>query len=390
MPSVRSFYSVGAIGLYFLFFMISVPITKVLVVIYCHSIKAGGGAERRFARVIQYLGSRKISTILFVPSNLFSSFRSYDLLDASQEVIKIPGRGILCILHFNASLIFRTLFLRQFDVVHNVLIQKSLLPYYIFLYLFKRLGFNRPRVINTVANYPLAYGLPSPVENRLLFSLYLQCADHIDSLYELKKTNVQCPVTITPCSFTDYSLFRPGKKENHVVFAGRMEVSKNPLLFVLAVAQVQRLCPSSILKHWRFSIYGNGSLSGEVNSLVSSLSLHNFTFSKCADLRTILPTSRVFLSLQQYENYPSQSLMEAISCHNIIIATNVGLTYKLLQPESSILVSPSLDDVYKALLDVIMGNLKISDEQLHASADCLQRFHTVETFGNYLMQLWQN
>lgn len=47
-------------------------------------------------------------------------------------------------------------------------------------------------------------------------------------------------------------------------------------------------------------------------------------------IESILSHSLVFVSLQDKENYPTQSLMEVMACGNAIVATDVGYTYKIV------------------------------------------------------------
>jgi glycosyltransferase involved in cell wall biosynthesis len=48
------------------------------------------------------------------------------------------------------------------------------------------------------------------------------------------------------------------------------------------------------------------------------------------DMAEVLADAKVFLSLQQWDNYPSQSLLEAMLCGCCVVATDVGDTRLLV------------------------------------------------------------
>lgn len=56
------------------------------------------------------------------------------------------------------------------------------------------------------------------------------------------------------------------------------------------------------------------------------------------DLSSVLSRTKVFLSLQEVENYPSQSLLEAMAAGCAIVATDVGLTQLLVDDSTGIRV----------------------------------------------------
>ena len=81
------------------------------------------------------------------------------------------------------------------------------------------------------------------------FNYALENCDYIDFLSPFILTGVkergmkikEKSISITPCSFTEYSKCRMGDKSIfQVAFAGRLEVNKNPELFVEAAKFYQK------------------------------------------------------------------------------------------------------------------------------------------------------
>ncbi|PWS21862.1 hypothetical protein DKP78_21375, partial [Enterococcus faecium] len=72
-------------------------------------------------------------------------------------------------------------------------------------------------------------------------------------------------------------------------------------------------------------------------------SLHltdSVTVQPYADMSEIFSRSSIFVSLQRTENYPSQSLLEAMAARNAVVATRVGETAKLVRhQETGLLVT---------------------------------------------------
>ena len=69
----------------------------------------------------------------------------------------------------------------------------------------------------------------------------------------------------------------------------------------------------------------------------------------------VLAQTKIFLSLQKTNNYPSQSLLEAMASGCAIIATDVGETRRLLDETRSILIP--YDAVYlKSAIEKLMND----------------------------------
>ena len=68
-----------------------------------------------------------------------------------------------------------------------------------------------------------------------------------------------------------------------------------------------------------------------------------------ADTAKYLKQSKIFISIQKDNNYPSQSLLEAMACENAIIASDVGETRKLVTENEGILVPLSAEKIADAI-----------------------------------------
>lgn len=109
-------------------------------------------------------------------------------------------------------------------------------------------------------------------------------------------------------------------KKNQVLFAHRLIQRKNPLLALSAFTQLARKHPE-----WQFVICGRGDLEYTISQMVESLNLPNLTFTGYeVNMRARLKESKIFVSLIEPDNYPSQSVIEAMASGCALILSNTG------------------------------------------------------------------
>lgn len=123
-------------------------------------------------------------------------------------------------------------------------------------------------------------------------------------------------------------------KENLIVYASRFIERKNPLLFAKAVKVFL-----SNNEEWKIAILGSGPLENEIKSeLLDEINDKRVVVEHTNNIYSYFARSKIFVSLIYPDNYPSQSILEAMSMRNAIIATNVGSTEKFVDKKNGILV----------------------------------------------------
>ena len=143
-------------------------------------------------------------------------------------------------------------------------------------------------------------------------------------------------ILISPNSFILYDNFYPSyPKMNWVIFSARMTENKNPQLLLEAI---------SILRDQGFTEYdyyflGEGSLFTGLSIRKEELKLNNVYFEGgVSDPSIYLMKSKIFISIQSDNNYPSQSLLEAMASENAIVASDVGETRRIVTDKEGILI----------------------------------------------------
>lgn len=190
-------------------------------------------------------------------------------------------------------------------------------------------------VLLTICDYIQAYGLRSSSREKLVHTQWRQ-SDYIDLLYPLAEEHVkqftQGKISITPGTFTNLNLFKPAPKDKVIVFsAARLEETKGVQLLMDSI----NVCQNTIRSHgYQLIVLGRGYLEDYLRSFITEEKLNDIVkmvgYQKTSEH---LPSASIFLSLQKYENYPSQSLAEAVACGCYIICTDVGDSRKCASEE---------------------------------------------------------
>lgn len=186
-----------------------------------------------------------------------------------------------------------------------------------------------------------------------------------------------------PGSFTDPHSFRPTAKECLVTFVGRLVEMKQPLLFVDAAALAARAVPEA-----RFVMIGSGPLEGEVRRRVVEHGLTDvLTVVRTADVSGHVARSRVFASLQTLENYPSQSLLEAMAAENAIVATDVGRTAALVDGRTGTRVPAEARQVADAMV-AYLRDRQASEAAGKAARKLVLSGYSIDSYLEYLRSVY--
>jgi glycosyltransferase involved in cell wall biosynthesis len=166
-------------------------------------------------------------------------------------------------------------------------------------------------------------------------------------------------MNIAPCSFIDYSTTPDLKymdKKNIIVFCSRMVQGKGIDLLLQAALLLQ----DKSVPEYEIVIMGDGPLSSYVSKKMAAFNLSQVLFQGFVTQPTkVMAGAKVFCSLQDNSNYPSQSLIEAMACECSIIATDVGDTRMLIDKEVGILIPPnSPDKLADAIAELLYDPLK--------------------------------
>lgn len=311
-----------------------------------------GGAERRLTRIFDALSLYKDIEVTFV-------LRKYEKpVDVVNVYHTFSNKGNIKYHFVNDSNVELYNFVRKerFDAVTFIGPYRAMMPFVIAGKL------SGARCIWLLVNTSLSSYEFDNIGQRILFNLCACMADNVDCLFpasvpiikkHIKKTEI---VSITPCAFTDLEEFKSVEKEKSFVFLSRLVKGKNAELFLDAVILIK---PFLQKKGYKVIIAGDGELKPILEDIVEREKLGNIVFLPgYVDSREYLPQAEVFLSLQNINNYPSQSLLEAISCGCYIIATDVGDTRTIVKSEFGSLCGYDAKEIANLMIEFMNKDLK--------------------------------
>lgn len=223
------------------------------------------------------------------------------------------------------------------------------------------------------------------------FNYALENSDYVDFLSSyisdgIKKLGVDINdenISVSPCSFTDYSKCTAGEKNlKEIAFCSRLEPDKNPMLYLEAAKEILKKHPDLC-----FHILGEGSLVNEIRKFIEINGLKdkiNFMFHK--NPPEIFSKTSVFVSLQKNTNYPSQSLLEAMACGNAVIASNVGDTGMLINESNGILVGLNRSEIITAL-EKLLSSRELTLSMGEKARRDVTTTHTIGKYTEYFLTL---
>jgi glycosyltransferase involved in cell wall biosynthesis len=383
-----------------------------------------GGASKRYVTLYNYISQHSNDYCLIVDDVLYNSFLKNKLLLTTRNVfvIKLSSRitkrseglkmsaGISeikktrtnpVILFLGRNKMFFRLFIKWFSFVkqfHRIIKQQNIHTIYGIW-------------IGGIWSWPLR----RPFKFKLIFSLnsyfiddsskryydffssvywVLRYCDQIDflspSITEIYKEKIgtlkHARTLITPNSFINYDNYFPEQpKIKSIVFSARLCEHKHPHLFLEAIRIFNNNNPQSYEKI-KFHVLGNGVMETTLHQFAKENNLTNLFFEGAVyDPWIYLRKSIIFISIQG-NNYPSQSLIEAMACENAIIASDLGETRKLVTENEGMLVPLDADKIAEAIQYLLEQPEECERMGKNARQKVLKE-HTVEKFADYFFNI---
>lgn len=382
-----------------------------------------GGAEIRYLSLFNEISKRKNDYSLIINRRLYEIAVNANRLDKNSENIIVLeiDKPILQKPQFNIVSDKRKINIKKYAVGVKFLyiINQSinflrLLKYSIALYkVFKK---KPPSYVYAVwiggmISWPLKYlfafkfvysfmdsgfssvfsGFKNPLKNE---RMALRNADIIDflsadlylGLKQLITLSHRTKIAVTPCSFKNYDKLVPKyPKINTITFCSRMTPIKNPLLFLESISIFNKK-----YKNWKnimFQFLGDGECMEQMKKYVKTNKLINVQLlGNVENPENYFQLSKIFISIQQSNNYPSQSLLEAMACGNAIIASDVGETRLLVTEKEGVLVKLEAAEIANALIYLLENNEKCTMLGFNAREKVLKE-HTIENYLKYFYSL---
>lgn len=344
--------------------------------------KSFGGAERRLSRIYNEICAEKDDlkcdiVIRGCDINTASAlFRKADCDVANINHIYAFRSSLRCLLYI--------LFSRKYKIVHYYCAGKYNMVEQMACKL------RNKKSIYTICVYHEAYnGFPMKYMRKV--KLLLRLADHVDLLYPsgidfISRYVKKGRLTVTPGTFTDLELFKPQKKNRTIVYAAaRLEDSKNPILFIESINEAREAIRAA---GYRVILLGQGKYEEYLQNYVKDHDLKDIVHLAGYDQTSkYMPTANVFFSTQVLENYPSQSLAEAVACGCYAIITDVGDSRRCADESFAAFVKPNKE----ALSQALVGYLEMGEQEKKAIVEKARAFaethYSIEDSKKYYLEI---
>ena len=330
-----------------------------------------GGAERRFARLSAYLIARGQDIVLILTADAWETIRAmgFAIPDDYCHIIDAPSAGGFLQRKINrlSGLIRMLARVRRGDIgqVHFAM-NPGLIPF-LYACLGKSMTPYSVSMVDSIFEYRTDF------IGRLIFKRTVRAAQAIDCLSpHLKDVSQsiagQARYAVCPCSFTDYAQVEIAPvRDIDVAMISRWVPAKGIDLLEKAAIDLNGL---------NIHVCGAGPLKPDIPS--ASLYEAKQPFQ-------VLGRSKIFLSLQQYNNYPSQSLLEAMGSGCAIIATDVGET-RLLLDETCAMLIPYDADALAAAIKTLMQDDSLRQRLAAAAQRKALETQTIDRFADYFLR----
>ncbi len=347
-----------------------------------------GGAEKRFAGLWRSFKSNENFKV-----NLVMNPELYNKLLLLKEIMPDTKNVMATKLQGKNFWEYRKnvkLFIKKFtmndDIIH-------------FIGISPLLKFSKRKIIFSLTNSSLNLEGRNNKVVLLLSCLLANIIDILDpgvykkirTLFFWKRKNI----LRTTNSFTDTNLFNPlpfNEKKDWIVFLGRFAPAKQIEQFIKALPIVYENLKNIGKKNIHFFLLGYGDFSKEIQVILKSPEYRTipFTINFEKQPEKILNTSKIFLSLQLYNNYPSKSLLEAMAAGNIPLVTDVGQTRWIAKPDFAYYVPEHFTgvDLAKALVQIFSIDDSELKKKMNAARQLILNEHTIEKMKDYYQNIY--
>jgi glycosyltransferase involved in cell wall biosynthesis len=209
-------------------------------------------------------------------------------------------------------------------------------------------------------------------------------------IFFYKKKNV----FLTTCTYCNNERFVIEEKENWIVFLGNFSHLKQPLKYLQSIPSIYKKVESLNLKGLKFLLLGNDGIEQDMHDEIKLERYNNIPIEIkfSANPEKYLNKSKVFVSLQLFNNYPSKSLVEALSSGNIPIVTDNGQTRLIANEDFSYYVKEDFEPeaIADAVYDILLKDECAFNQKSILARDFILNNHTLIKMSDYYNDKFYN
>lgn len=300
---------------------------KQKLVFFLGGSKFSGAEKRIFLTALHISKLSLYDVVLFIRQDLFDSIKSHDKFSGydldSLRIISDPVFGS------TRTIKRMSIPLRYLKRLAYVMYQRPKLVHFtlynfIDLYLARVIKLLGGKVFFEVTSPDVAITRETQklIKNTSICDVLICVSKNVRRMCLEKSTNNRERILLREHPFVDiekHSLSFDNKK-NQVLYSHRLIQRKNPILALDAFAKMAKKHPD-----WHFVICGSGDLEEEIKQTVMVSNLPNLIFKGYeVNMSVRLQESKIFVSLIEPDNYPSQSVIEALASGCALLLSNTG------------------------------------------------------------------
>jgi glycosyltransferase involved in cell wall biosynthesis len=333
-----------------------------------------GGAERRFIRLAAYLAAHfpNVHVTLYCLSATLVPLNLLKINPSPMKVVQFDSwfdSGILAKVS-KLWVVFKIIVSLRRNKHDHIFVASNpdLIPY-----LLTRFSKLLPRI--SVAMVDPFHAEYSTLLDRYLAKQTLRKVYSVDCLSEGVMTGFTNSINnqdikkihIAPCSFTDFSkVVTAATRDIDVTLIGRFVPAKGHEL-------LEKI--SGTLHQYNVHVCGSGPL----KLIIPCAKIYEAKYPF-----DILSRTKISLSLQLFDNYPSQVVLESMASGCAIIATDTGATRKFLDESCAILIPYDANALASAIQSLLFNPEKCYQLGQAARKKVLSE-HTVERYADYFV-----
>lgn len=201
-------------------------------------------------------------------------------------------------------------------------------------------------------------------------------------------------ISLTPCTYCNTEKFIIEEKKNWIVFLGIFTHIKQPLKYLQSIPTIFNKIESLKLADLKFYILGTDGMETEMKTEIKKDIYKNIPIEILftSNPETFLNKSKVFVSLQKFNNFPSKSLVEAMAAGNIPLVTDNGHTRLLANENFSYYVKE--DFANEEIANEVFQIFSLNKDNSGAKANLARKFvlenHTLSKMCAYYSNSFYN
>jgi glycosyltransferase involved in cell wall biosynthesis len=190
---------------------------------------------------------------------------------------------------------------------------------------------------------------------------------------------------VSPGSMVSLPEVRDVPKQPLIAFAGWLDPVKNPFLFLDAIHLL-----SKRRRDFKAVLLSDGPLRRSVEEYVRARELDGIVDSHPSrSTAQVLAEALIFVTLQKLDNYPSQSLLDAMASGCAAVASDVGSTHRLVTPDTGLLVPLEAGAIADAL-EALLERPEQTQQMGRVARDLVAREHSVDRYAEYVDALYRS